>query len=222
VEDEPEPPENNPPAFTSTPPLSATVGAAYRYEIAASDPDASDVLTITAPLLPAWLSVTDAGDGTATLSGTPDAEGVYAVGLLVQDSGGLNDTQAFSITVRAADEPEPPENNPPAFTSTPPLSATVGAAYRYEIAASDPDASDVLTVTAPLLPEWLALEDESDWVGVLNGTPQASDVGTHTVELLVQDSGGLSDTQAFSITVRAADEPEPDPANTLFLPRVQR
>jgi hypothetical protein len=224
IADEPEPPENNPPAFTSTPPLSATVGAAYRYEIAASDPDASDVLTITAPLLPEWASLVDAGDGTATLSGTPQAEGVYAVGLLVQDSGGLNATQLFSITVEAADEPpDPPENSAPFFTSIAAGAATVGIAYRYEIAASDPDASDVLTVTAPLLPEWLALEDEATWIGVLNGTPQASDVGEHSVRLVVRDSGGLSDTQAFDIIVRAADDPpDPDPANTLFLPLVRR
>jgi hypothetical protein len=146
--------------------------------------------------------------------------------LLVQDSGGLNTPQFFSITVGAADEPEPPEppeNNAPFFTSTAAGTATVGIAYRYEITASDPDASDVLTVTAPLLPEWLALEDAPTWIGVLNGTPQASDVGAHSVQLVVRDSGGLSDTQAFSITVRAADEPpDPDPANTLFLPLVQR
>ncbi len=52
---------------------------------------------------------------------------------------------------------------------------------------------------------------------------QGSDVGAHSVQLVVQDSGGLSDTQAFSIAVRAAsDPPDPDPANTLFLPLVRR
>jgi hypothetical protein len=223
VTDEPEPPENNAPFFTSTPEISATVGVTYSYTIAASDPDASDVLTITAPLLPEWLAFADVGDGTATLSGTPDAIGVYPVGLLVQDSGGLTTPQLFSIIVGPADQPEPPKNDPPFFTSTAVGTATVGIAYRYEITVSDPDASDVLTVTAPLLPEWLALEDEATWIGVLNGTPQASDVGEHSVRLVVQDSGGLSGTQAFSITVRAAnDPPDPDPANTLFLPLVQR
>ncbi len=224
VSDEPEPPENNAPFFTSTPELSATVGTPYSYTITASDPDAGDALTVTAPLLPGWLAFADAGDGTATLSGTPDTIGVYPVGLLVQDSGGLNATQLFSITVEAADEPpDPPENNAPFFTSVAAGAATVGLAYRYEMTASDPDASDVLTVTAPLLPGWLALEDEAPWIGVLNGTPQASDVGAHSVQLVAQDSGGLSDTQAFDIIVRAADDPpDPDPANTLFLPLVRR
>jgi len=221
-----EPPENNAPLFTSTPELSATVGATYSYTITASDPDASDALTMTAPLLPGWLAFADMGDGTATLSGTPQASdvGEHTVGLLVQDSGGLNATQLFSITVEADDEPpDPPENSAPFFTSIAAGAATVGIAYRYEITASDPDASDVLTVTAPLLPEWLALEDDATWIGVLNGTPQASDVGEHSVRLVVRDSGGLSDTQAFDIIVRAADDPpDPDPANTLFLPLVRR
>jgi hypothetical protein len=43
------------------------------------------------------------------------------------------------------------------------------------------------------------------------------------VRLVVRDSGGLSDTQAFSITVEAADEPpDPDPAHMLFLPLIRR
>jgi hypothetical protein len=221
--DNPNPPDNAPPAFTSTPVLSATVGVPYRYDIAASDPDTSDALTITAPLLPAWLSFTDLEDGTAVLSGTPEAEGVYAVALLVRDSGDLFDTQAFSITVTAADNPNPPDNEPPTFTSTPVLSAAVGMSYTYDITASDPDASDVLTITAPLLPEWLALSEQGARAAQLSGTPEAADEGVHAVELRVRDSGGLSATQAFSITVLSIDNPDPpDPANTLFLPLVQR
>jgi hypothetical protein len=115
---------------------------------------------------------------------------------------------------------EPPENTAPSFTSTAAGTATVGIAYRYEITASDPDASDVLTITAPLLPGWLSFTDAGDGTATLSGTPEASDVGEHPVGLLVQDGGGLTSSQAFTITVRAADTPEPQ--NTLFLPLVQR
>ena len=60
-----------------------------------------DALTITAPVLPGWLSLTDHGDGTATLNGTPgnDDVGDHSVSLQVRDTAGLTGTQAFTITV---------------------------------------------------------------------------------------------------------------------------
>ena len=60
-----------------------------------------DVLTITGPTLPTWLTLDDHGDGTATLSATPAYANVgeHAVVLRVTDSGALAATQAFAITV---------------------------------------------------------------------------------------------------------------------------
>jgi predicted outer membrane repeat protein len=97
-------PGNDAPGFTSTPELTGTVGLLYTYSITAVDPDAGDTLTITAPLKPAWLTLTPTGNGTATLSGTPGSANVgeNAVQLRVQDGGGLFDTQSFTITVAAA------------------------------------------------------------------------------------------------------------------------
>ncbi|HOS78977.1 MAG TPA: choice-of-anchor Q domain-containing protein, partial [Anaerolineae bacterium] len=78
-------------------------GVPYTYEIIADDDDLAygDVLTITAPTLPSWLTLEDHGDGTATLSGAPtNADvGEHAVVLQVTDSGGLSAMQSFTITV---------------------------------------------------------------------------------------------------------------------------
>jgi hypothetical protein len=94
---------NEPPSFTSVPPLNAREDQEYQYAIIATDPD-SDTLTITAPTLPDWLMLTDAGDGMAMLSGTPgsgdDKRG--HVELNVSDNAGNNETQAFDISVTAA------------------------------------------------------------------------------------------------------------------------
>ena len=69
-------------------------------------------MTITAPTLPAWLTLTDNGNGTATLSGTPtNAElGVHNVVLQVTDLGALSSSQPFTITVTNV-------NDPPVITS---------------------------------------------------------------------------------------------------------
>ena len=56
---------NEAPVFDSSAVTSATEDVAYSYAIATSDVD-GDALTITAPTLPAWLTVVDNGDGTAS------------------------------------------------------------------------------------------------------------------------------------------------------------
>jgi uncharacterized delta-60 repeat protein len=89
---------NNPPFFTSTPVTTAVSTLPYTYTITVDDPDASDILTVTAPILPAWLTLADHGDRTAALSGTPDTPGSYPIFLAVSD-GISYTTQAFTITV---------------------------------------------------------------------------------------------------------------------------
>jgi hypothetical protein len=88
------------PGFTSAPVITATQDAPYTYTATAQD-DNGDTLTITAPTLPAWLTLADHGDGTATLAGTPTIAdlGDHVVVLHVIDSGGLADTQTFAIMV---------------------------------------------------------------------------------------------------------------------------
>ncbi len=92
---------NNPPSFTSTAITSATVDATYAYNITTTDADAGDVLTISATTIPAWLSLTDNGNGTASLSGTPAAASTDNVTLAVSD-GTTSVNQSFTITVTTA------------------------------------------------------------------------------------------------------------------------
>ncbi len=185
------------PIFTSTPITTATQNALYIYDITTDDMN-GDALTTTAPTLPAWLILSDHGAGAATLSGTPaNAEvGDHSVLLRVTDSGGLTDTQAFSITVANV-------NEAPAFTSTPVTTATQEVLYTYAVTAADLDLihGDALTITAPTLPAWLILSDHGAGAATLSGTPANAEVGDHSVLLRVTDSGGLTDTQSFAITV---------------------
>src|SRR5690606_32792174 len=61
---------NDPPAFTSSPVTIATVGEAYNYAIAASDPD-GDRLQFSAVAKPGWASLSPAGSQGARLHGRP-------------------------------------------------------------------------------------------------------------------------------------------------------
>ena len=191
---------NVPPYFTSTPVTNATQDAPYTYAVTAADHDLiyGDTLTLTAPTLPAWLALTDHGNGTATLSGTPSNADVgdHAVVLRVTDSSGLYATQSFTITVANV-------NDAPAFTSTTVTTATQDAPYTYAVTTADPDLihGDTLTLTAPTLPAWLTLTDHGDGTATLSGTPSNADVGDYAVVLRVTDSSGLYATQSFTITV---------------------
>ena len=97
-------PTNDPPVFLSKPVNAfARVGMAYTHTLAAFDVDEGDRLTITAPLLPGWLTLTANGDNSATLDGTPAKSdvGKHATMLQVRDSAGLTDTHSFTISVSA-------------------------------------------------------------------------------------------------------------------------
>ncbi len=96
---------NNPPVFTTVPTVSAVVvGGSYRYDIGAADPDPDDPpsdLSFTGKILPGWLTLTDRGNGTATLSGTPtDLHiGDHSIIIEVSDDGGAATEQVFSLRV---------------------------------------------------------------------------------------------------------------------------
>jgi hypothetical protein len=93
---------NDTPRFVSPPVTGALQGQTYAYTIQAEDDDAGDVLVLTAPQLPSWLSLQDNGDGTGTLSGTPTNAhvGQNSVQLRVTDALDAFDSQSFVITVR--------------------------------------------------------------------------------------------------------------------------
>ena len=95
---------NQPPSFTSTPVTQAEPGETYTYAITTNDPNLpnGDELTISyVSPLPAWLTLTDHGDGTATLAGTPDRSdgGEHAIQLKVTDLEGEMAEQNFTIEV---------------------------------------------------------------------------------------------------------------------------
>ena len=187
---------NNPPKITGTPVTAASENSDYVYFITATDPDAGDRLSITTSDLPKWLSLTDNGDGTARLSGTPaDADaGEHSVSLRVKDTTGETDTQSFKITVTNV-------NEPPIFTGTPMTDATEDAMYIYSITTSDADTGDSLTIKTLKIPVWLSLTDNRDGTAKLAGIPADSDIGSHSIALEVRDRAGAADVQAFEITV---------------------
>ena len=96
---------NFPTVITSTADTLAKEDTVYTYNITTVDVD-GEIPLITAPIKPSWLTLTDNGDGTAVLTGTPDDPqiGVHNVTIRAND-GSVDTDQSFTITVTAVNDP---------------------------------------------------------------------------------------------------------------------
>ncbi|MCP3960810.1 MAG: DNRLRE domain-containing protein, partial [bacterium] len=154
--------------------------------------------------LPGAVPVPEDGDVTASLSWTSSLDGAIGSGgsfstsglsagahvitASVTDSGGLQDSDAITITV----------NSGPSVSITAPADGSgsnVGASVSFAGTASDPEDGDL---TAGLT--WT-----SDLDGVIGSggsfSTSALSLGTHTITASVTDSGGLSAVDVITVTV---------------------
>ena len=191
----PPPPANRPPTISGTPPGTVTVGSAYAFQPAASDPD-GNTLSFSIANRPAWASFSTS---TGRLSGTPTAAGTHG-GIVISVSdgnGGGASLPAFTITVSAA------ANRAPTISGTPTTAVNAGSAYSFTPSATDPD-NDTLAFGIANRPAWASF---STTTGRLSGTPAATDAGT-TANIVISVSdgkGGNATLPAFSLTVNATN-----------------
>jgi RHS repeat-associated protein len=198
------PPTNQVPSIASTP-LTATVArASYSYDVDATDPDPGDALAFALPTAPSGMTI-NATTGLIAWTPTLAQVGDHSVVVRVTDTGGLFAEQSFTITVSTP----PPTNQPPSINSTPLTTATADTRYSYDVDASDPDVGEVLTYSLTTAPAGMSIDAAS---GLVEWTPSAAQTGDHPVEVKVQDAGGLSATQPFTITVAAVAVCTPPPA----------
>lgn len=187
---------NHAPTFSdSYSPTTARTGTFYGYHIATQDAD-GDRLAITAVSKPDWLNFVDNGDGTASLFGTPTDAELGDNPVLIRVTDNLDSTdESITITVKLP-------NRAPQFDSDPlTLPIISRTPLSFLVRASDPD-GDALTITAPVLPAWIALHDNGDGTALLSGTPTDDDGGINDLTLRVSD-GTLSVDQTSSFVVAA-------------------
>ncbi|OFW83367.1 MAG: hypothetical protein A2018_02610 [Alphaproteobacteria bacterium GWF2_58_20] len=189
-------------SFTSTPLTNIAVGTTYSYTATAGSPFPEETLSISAITLPAWLSFTDNGNRTSTLSGTPTTAGAYPVTLKTTDEDSQSVLQNFTITATQAVNPPP--------TVAIPLEdrqATASYAWDFTIPSSTfSDTGDSLTYTATLddggiLPEWLSFTPETRR---FSGIPLSGDIGVQTIKITATDSIGQSVSSSFMLTINTA------------------
>jgi hypothetical protein len=191
---------NRPPEFTSDPVTDVKEQKEYTYQVAVNDPDGEDI-SISAEEKAPWMNYSDNGDGTAVLSGTPNAEqsGSYQVILRANDGSDQVD-QTFEVTVSDV-------GRAPKITSDPPTYAKEEVTYSYNIEANDPDGNNI-SFNYASGPGWLSLSNSDPKTGTatLTGTPPAAKSGEYTIKI-VATAGEESTTQQYTLEVGTGNGP---------------
>lgn len=156
------------PAFTSADAAAFTIGTPGTFAVTVATRGAPTTIE-SAGVLPEGVSLTDHGDGTATLAGTPAAgtSGGYALSLTADNGLGTPAVQPFTLTVRGL---------PPLVTTDPgDLRLTPGDTARFTAAATGDPAPAV---------QWEVSSDEgATWDPV----PAADDAVLELVAALGDD-----------------------------------
>ena len=181
------------PTFTSAAAATAATGRAFSFTVTTVGSPTSYTTNVTrSGALPAGVSFSNNGNGTATLTGIPTAAsaGTYPVTFTAANTGGTT-TQSFVLTVTGA----------PAITSAATATATDGSGFSFTVAATGAPAPALAEAGA--LPQGLTWVDNHNGTATLAGTPGVDQGGVYKLTITATNSGGTA-AQAFTLTVDQA------------------
>jgi hypothetical protein len=170
------------PVITSAFAVAGNVGAAFSYQITATN---APHLSLDAVNLPAGLAV---NPFTGVIQGTPVAVGVTTAGLVATNAAGTGPARDLIIAIQ-------PAATAPVITSPSAVAAQVGVALVYQISATGAPTSYEMTGAPP----WMTINPAT---GALGGIPTAP--GTFTVSLLASNAAGTSAPLPLTLSVAAA------------------
>jgi YVTN family beta-propeller protein len=208
---------NGTPTITSNPRATIALGQTYYYQVIGGDSD-NDPLTYSLVTAPPNMGISaQTAFNAAMISWTPTASmivnGVNTFNVTVQVSDGRGGTnqQPFVITVT-----DQAANQKPVISSSPPLVATVGTMYSYNLTGYSP-VNDPLYWNLVSGPWGLSVDPN---LGTLRWLPLASQVGNQTVTVNLLDAYGGKATQTWTIVVHGAGLPpvitSTPPLNAVF------
>ena len=176
--------------FTSPAATTFTAGTAGTFTVHVAGSPRATSITQTGTL-PAGVTFTNNGNGTATLAGTPGAAtgGTYPFSISASNGVGAPIVQTFTLTV----------NQAPAITSASAFSLSVGAAGTFAITSTGFPRATV-AVTGPL-PSGITFTANSNGTGTLAGTPAAGTSGTYPLTISASNGVGTAASQSFVLTI---------------------
>jgi len=183
---------NQAPAFSSGDTVDFLRNASETFTVIASGYP-TPAISHTGGTMPSGVSLTDNGDGTATLSGTATGTaGAYTLTFTASNGVGTNASQTFTLNITEA----------PDFTSSDNTTFTVGTAGTFTIQTSGFPAAAIST--ADSLPSGVTLTDNGDGTATLGGTPATGYGGEYTLTLEAANGVSPDASQTFTLTVNEA------------------
>lgn len=161
-------------------------GSTYSEVITASDPDPTDVVSISysgtaSGTFSTSMPTAAANPTSTTFSYTPSAVdwGTQTASFTATDSYG--DVKVIEWTFLVNHEPQ--------ITSTPTDQVNVGQTYTYLLTTTDADIpqGDEVEIETASYPAWMTLTDNNNGTWTLSGSPTLADVGVHSVEIEIED-----------------------------------
>jgi Bacterial Ig domain/FG-GAP-like repeat/Putative Ig domain len=175
--------------FSSAATTTFAVGQAGTFTVTTAGTPPVTTLTRTGAL-PAGVTFTDNGNGTATLAGTPAGPGgTFPLTFTASSAGGPSVTQSFTLNVQAA----------PAFTSSAATAFSVGAPGTFTVTATGFPVP-TLSLTGAL-PTGVTFTDNGNGTATLAGTPTSGSQGSYPVTLSAGNGVGASASQSFVLSV---------------------
>ena len=208
---------NNPPSITAQPTAFESENFAIGPIVAtATDPDASNTLTITQSGKPADLTFTTDSPGpsprTGTITGVPgfNDAGSYPIQWSVSDGAG--GTAGAVTTLNIANTNRPPTMNIPAG-----MTVSEGATADQVLTGSDPD-GDALTFQKFGGPTFMTVTTTNATTGNVHLAPGFSDGGTYSAAVSAVDPSNASFTSGLAITVLETNRaPTLDPVSNMIV-----
>jgi hypothetical protein len=186
--------------------INGTVGSPMSFDVAATDPDSSDVVTLAILGQPAGssFSPTSGNPATGTFSWTPAAPGDYLITLIATDQNGLGAVpRGIILRIGTA-----PTNAAPQFVDPTPadgsvIDGTVGLALSFSVAATDADAGDTVTLGMTGQPAGSSFSPTAGnpATGTFDWIPSAP--GDYVVTLTAADQHGAT-ADPRTVTLRIA------------------
>jgi uncharacterized repeat protein (TIGR01451 family) len=193
------------PAITSANNPTFKVGTTGAFSVITTGVPSGPGMSITATgALPSGVAFLNNNNGTATLSGTPNSNGIYHITITASNGTPPNATQNFTLTVvqapaiTSADNTTFQENMPGSFTVT-----TTGF----------PTGPNMSITRTGALPSGLVFTNNNDGTAILQGTPAARSAGSY--RLTIGANNGVTPTVAQNFTlIITAPTASPTPTAT--------
>ncbi|GIW02041.1 putative Ig domain-containing protein [Roseiflexus sp.] len=173
------------PSITSANTATFTVGQAGSFTVTATGYP-TPTLSVSGAL-PSGVTFTPNSNGTATISGTPTASGVFTLTITAANGVNPNATQTFTLTV----------NQAPSITSANTATFTVGQAGSFTVTATGYP-TPTLSVSGAL-PSGVTFTPNSNGTATISGTPTTS--GVFTLTITAANGVNPNATQTFTLKV---------------------